>query len=263
MRSQFVKFIKQYPFLFDVSKRISRLIGNSNPIYECLKEFSQLRPEISFLQIGSNDGISNDPLREFIVGNSKWQGCFVEPLPHLFKRLKKNYQFLGRNNLRYENVAVSDQTGELSFYRVKSEFHKEFPSYIDQIASFERSHIISHFPDHPNINDKIEMVNVKTLSIAKIADSFRESGIGILHLDVEGHEAVILSGFPFDSYLPEIILFEVMHLTITERKKISELLSYKGYSIFEVDMDTIALKRELTMRWTQHRIKSKSSPLET
>src|SRR5450432_1889496 len=103
MRLAYSKFAKRYPPLFDATKRLYRLLGNSDPIYECLKEFSHCKARVSFLQIGSNDGITQDPLREFIVRQPKWRGCFVEPLPHLFAKLKRNYGHVGRNNLRYEN----------------------------------------------------------------------------------------------------------------------------------------------------------------
>lgn len=151
---------------------------------------------VSFLQIGSNDGISQDPLREFIVRHPTWSGCFVEPLPHLFEKLKRNYGYLRRKNLRYENAAVSDSASLSYLFRIKSEYHSEFPSFVDQIASFKRSYLTAVFPNHAQIDDKTERVHVRSLPITGLAATFQTTGIDILHLDVEGYEAVILKALP-------------------------------------------------------------------
>ena len=249
IRIRCAKITKKFPRLFDVSKRIFRLIGNSDPIYECLKEFSRHKMQVSFLQIGSNDGISQDPLREFIVRHPAWSGCFVEPLPHLFKKLKRNYGYLRRKNLRYENAAVSDAAGVSYLFRIKSEYHSEFPSFVDQIASFNKSHMTTVFPDHAQIDDKIERVQVRSLPIAGLAATFRATGIDLLHLDVEGYEAVILKAFPFNSYSPEIIIFEAGHLSAEDRKAIDKLLSARGYTIFDAGIDAVALSESQTGRW--------------
>ena len=232
---------KRFPPFFDWSKRLSRLAGLSDPIYRCLCAFSRAKAVVSFLQIGSNDGISQDPLREFIVRNPRWIGCFIEPLPHLFAKLKKNYRYLGRENLCYRNAAVSDTRGGLALYRIKGEYHHEFPCFVDQIASLRKSHIEAVFPGHPQLEEKIELVQVDAISIGEVVASFPESRLDLLHLDVEGHERVILSNFPFEECLPEIILFESGHLSNQERSAIDTLLYDWRYSVFEAGFDAIAL----------------------
>lgn len=243
LRTRAGAFGKRFPPLFDACKRASRLLGHSDAVYECLRAFAQSKTRVSFLQIGSNDGISQDPLREFIVRCPTWEGLLIEPLPHLFEKLTRNYRHLGRNNLRYENIAVSDRSGEIVLFRVKSEFHKEFPSFVDQIASVSRSHILSIFPDHPQIGQKIEPIVVPALPIAEITGSFAETGIDLVHLDVEGHETIILQAFPFDEYLPEIIIFEAGHLPVRDKQVVDALLDEKGYAVFEAGIDAVALKK--------------------
>ena len=246
LRTRYGKFAKRFPPFFDASKRVSRQLGASDPIYECLRAFAQSKDSVSFLQIGSNDGISQDPLREFIVRHPNWEGRLIEPLPHLFEKLKTNYRYLGRSNLQYQNVAVSDRPGTIDLFRVKSEYHKEFPSFVDQIASLSRSHISSVFPNHPRIEEKIELIHVNAVSIADIAESFRERGIDLLHMDVEGHEAVILRDFPFDHYRPEIIIFETGHLSIVDREAVDILLREQGYTVFDAGFDAVALSKSVS-----------------
>ena len=45
---------------------------------------------VFFIQVGSNDATHNDPLRRFILERG-WRGLMIEPVPHVFERLKRNY----------------------------------------------------------------------------------------------------------------------------------------------------------------------------
>lgn len=74
---------------------------------------------VSFVQIGSNDGLSGDPLHDFIMNNN-WTGILVEPMPLLFEQLKKNYSSCPQK-LVFANVAISNHNGEASFYYVSNE----------------------------------------------------------------------------------------------------------------------------------------------
>jgi hypothetical protein len=65
-----------------------RMIDGVNRVFENLsKHYS----EIIFLQIGSNDGVSGDPLN-FFINNYNWHGVLVEPIPFLFDQLQRNYK---------------------------------------------------------------------------------------------------------------------------------------------------------------------------
>lgn len=64
---------------------------------------------VTFLQIGSNDGRTRDPIFDLISKNIKWRGIFVDPVPYLFDRLKKNYLSLGHpDRFLFFNGAVNE-----------------------------------------------------------------------------------------------------------------------------------------------------------
>lgn len=88
-------------------------IENIDLIFEHL---SHDQDNVSFLQIGSNDGISGDPLNKFI-NNYNWKGILVEPIPFLFEKLKRNY-FHKKSNLIFYNIAISAEAeGEKDFFQ--------------------------------------------------------------------------------------------------------------------------------------------------
>ena len=60
---------------------------------------------MSFIQVGANDGLYDDPIRKFVL-NYPWTGVLIEPQPEVFLRLVKNYEHL-KSRLAFENLAVS------------------------------------------------------------------------------------------------------------------------------------------------------------
>lgn len=73
---------------------------------------------VTFLQIGSNDGLTRDPIYQLISRNNGWCGLFVEPVPYLFERLKKNYSSVNNpSRLQFFNGAINEGVNQ-NFYFV-------------------------------------------------------------------------------------------------------------------------------------------------
>ena len=65
---------------------------------------------LNAIQVGSNDGISNDPLRKYIV-NNHWNAILIEPVLKYFDSLRLLYA--GCENISVLNYAVSPAGGGL------------------------------------------------------------------------------------------------------------------------------------------------------
>lgn len=83
---KFYRFLS-YWYNFSEKGYLPQNIENIELIFEHL---SQTQDNVSFLQIGSNDGISGDPLNKFI-NNYNWKGILVEPITSLFEKMIRNY----------------------------------------------------------------------------------------------------------------------------------------------------------------------------
>ena len=81
--------------LKDLLYRILWLLPESlreqNLVRTTLKSLAHLNEPIFFMNIGANDGLAGDPLREFIVTKG-WNGILVEPVDYVFQRLVKAYR---------------------------------------------------------------------------------------------------------------------------------------------------------------------------
>jgi FkbM family methyltransferase len=238
------KQLKRMPPVFDAARRATRMLGERTPIYDLLAKASRILPEVAFIQIGSNDGISVDPIREFVVSSPKWHGAFVEPVPQIFAQLRQNYSYLRGRDLSFFNVAVSKDEGTKQFWKIKDNYLGEFPLFAYQIGSFDREHILRTFRGHPNLENKLEAIDVPCRSYEQIRTEAGLTEVHVLHMDVEGHEDQILNSIDFSRSKPLIVLYEILHMSELTMRQISAMLQGHGYHLREVGVDCIATLRE-------------------
>ncbi|MFN4285597.1 MAG: FkbM family methyltransferase [Lacibacter sp.] len=201
--------------------------------------------DVTFLQIGANDGMTNDKLRNYII-QFGWNGILVEPVPYVFERLKRNYT--GTSNLFFENCAIAERSGEMIFYALK-EFDDEgkhvfydFTDYkIDQLGSFNRKTLLKHSYMHPDLESLIIELPVRTTTIGELIDKYNFTDLDILLIDAEGYDDIIVKSIDFTRVMPTVIIFEHHHLKRKEyREVVVKLKQY--YRLYVDGWDTVALR---------------------
>jgi len=198
-----------------------------------------------FVQVGSNDGVSGDPLRELILANPRWRGIFIEPMDDPFERLVSTYRDVDR--FAFEHVAISDSAADCPFYYVSSETIRSagLPSWCDQIGSLSRDHVLRHLKfcteePEPLLSER----RVRCETLMSVLERNGVGRIDVLHIDAESYDYQILKQLDFKRFRPKLILFEHRHLSIGDRNAATSLLSGAGYSLVNCGtMDTIAVRR--------------------
>lgn len=193
----------------------------------------------TIIQIGSHEGnSSNDPIYNVVDNTTKL--ILVEPVPFLFKKLKRNYEskFGLINNIIFINKAVSNFIGEISMTvpSEKNNFSK-LPYWASQLGSVNNNHANGHLS-----NLIVENITVKTTTINAIIKDYNITDIDLLHTDTEGHDFTILMDYSFE-IKPKKIIFEHRHMDGLHKigKKYEELsnkLLLLGYKK-KVKMTTI------------------------
>ena len=197
------------------------------------------RSSIFFVQVGSNDGLSGDPLHNLIKSNPTWKGIFIEPVRYAFDRLRSNYN--GDDRFVFENIAISDSSGEVDFFYVSEDAKAklgQLPYWYDQLGSFDREHIVKHLEGR--IEPFIVKERVKCETLSQVLNRNHVRTIDLLHIDVEGFDYNILSQVDFLRYLPDVILFEHKHLVPNDKDNAGRLLKSYGYRVGEFGGDTLA-----------------------
>jgi hypothetical protein len=96
--------------------------------------------DTTLLQIGANDGFTEDPVHEIIKKNNL-AALLVEPIPYLFDALTRNYS--GFTKVQFENAAISSEPGSALIYQIDPAA-KEFPDWIHGTATLDRRIIMRH-----------------------------------------------------------------------------------------------------------------------
>jgi FkbM family methyltransferase len=198
---------------------------------------------VIFVQVGSNDGITSDPLREFIV-RGDFRGVLVEPVPYLFERLRQTYREVPGISL--ENVAVAVESGERDFYYLRPSDNPSLPLWYDKLGSFNREVILRNLDVIPSIPELLVSIRVPCRTLQQICERQSIARPDLIHIDAEGYDFEIIKSIDFSRIGPIVLLYEHKHLGITGRLECRAYLSEQGYDTLEVGDDTLCMRRGLS-----------------
>ena len=222
-RSTIRKGIKFFPLLGMPFERCYRAItGRSSVAFEIRRRLNRLPDDAIVLQIGSNDGVSGDPLHELIVHHRKWRCVFVEPVPSVFANLQANYGI----DSRFSFVRSAVNYGETAkFYYVDARVRQDIPhlpAFVEQFGSLDREHIVGY--SNGILEPYIEELEVPGMSFQDLLAQQNLTDIHILHIDAEGYDWEILRQLDLEKIKPRLILFEHHHLSQADRVSSQQFL---------------------------------------
>jgi FkbM family methyltransferase len=140
---------------------------------------------VVFTQVGSNDGVTSDPLRS-LVDRYAWTGILVEPVPHVFERLRAARG--GNPRLVLENVAIADRDGEAPFYHMGDRPGDDsLPPWYDQLGSFSLETLLSHEEQIPGIRDLVVSTTAPCMTFDSLCRKLGLAHVDVLHVDAEGY----------------------------------------------------------------------------
>lgn len=140
------------------------------------------------IQIGSNDGVTGDPIYTLVQEMPNWQGLFVEPVPYLFDKLVKNYS--DRQGLIFENVAINDGKTETFYYidPIAKQENPDLPVWYDQLGSFKEEHVYGA----PGVADILlryrRAIEIQGWTFQKLLEKHEITNFDLLHIDTEGYD---------------------------------------------------------------------------
>jgi len=185
---------------------------------------------IHVLQIGAFDGHACDPLLE-VLQNENVSAILVEPQKIPYERLVKRYATNPRISLI--NAAVAERDGVVKLY------------VPDSGASPQASLIAQHHRRFGSDAKEVRETEVCSVSVGSLVKRFHGERLHLLQVDTEGMDYQILKWF-FDAGVePDVLNFESLHLSRTERLASRQLLNASGYWWIESNQDTFALKESL------------------
>jgi FkbM family methyltransferase len=214
-----------------------RFVGSLDDI---LGPYALLQSHHTFVQVGSFDGISGDPLHGYVQAHG-WLGVLVEPVPRSFRKLKETYR--ERSDLIFMNCAVSDEPGKRPLFQFDEKYRDLLPAWSFQLASFDREMLFRHAIPDAGKYITSEIVEVRTMT--GILDEHGIRRVDLIHTDTEGHDYIILRSTDLKQLDPGIIIFEFRHLRRADFRASLGMLHGLGYQTYRCVNDIIAVKRQL------------------
>ncbi len=212
--------------------------------------FSLIDPEnFFFVQIGANDGKTNDLLYSYI-DKYNLRGIIVEPQVDVFEKLKMSHKIHSR--LAFANVAIAGKTQKMTFYTVKKELIDDSNYFqATAISSFNKrvfeetlKRRIGGFIKNisANLDDYTEKKVIEALSFEDFVSQYKIQKIDFLFLDCEGYDFEILKTIDFTAYKPKVINFESKFMSDVDREACESMLISHGYKLFRYHNDTCAFQ---------------------
>jgi len=227
--------------------RISRINNTEYFRFENLLYFRMTQVEyLDLVQIGACDGVSFDPVYDFVCQNSeRIRGVVIEPLPDLFEKLRDNYRAFPK--ILPVNAAVHNSEREATIYRADPSRLGELPEFAVGIASFDKDH-------HQRSGIPPEFIIPETVSCRTFREIVEESEltkVDYLQIDTEGYDAEILLGLDFGWMTPAIIRFE--HglqsgtMSVERFQEVVDRLHAHQYELMFLDSDAVAIHRQVSL----------------
>jgi FkbM family methyltransferase len=234
----FKEYLKRHPRVAHYVYRLRIFSWRPSSVYieGILDTFASRKEDVFFIQIGSNEGTSGDPLHNRIK-KFEWRGILIEPLPEVYKRLRKNYA--SRKGLHFENAAIAKTPGKLDFYTLKETKDNKSSS---QASSFIYEVIAKQRPYIKDFDRRLQVRKIKAMTLEQLFKKYKVTRLDLLHIDAEGFDYEIIKMFDFGRFKPAVIMFESEHLSKADYKQCLGLLRQNDYKVFFRDgHDTIAL----------------------
>jgi FkbM family methyltransferase len=201
------------------------------------------------IQVGANDGFSNDPVHAF-VKRDRWSGVLLEPQKWVFEeQLSQVYR--AHPNLVLLNAALDRQLGSRSIYSLSFTNAR----WATGLSSFDNTELLAGL-ESGSISERASMDNctvpddigeairedrVETITFEEILQTYQFSKVDLLQVDCEGFDGEVVRMFPFDRVVPRFINFESVHLESSERAYLTGWLSDLGYTYFTQGDDTFCI----------------------
>jgi FkbM family methyltransferase len=200
-----------------------------------LTKVSAERPDFFFVQIGANNGLTDDPLRQFVT-KYHWLGVLVEPQPQVFQQLLKNYE--QEKQLAFENAAIADKDGTAQLFVAD---HQDETANLTVFASLKKDALIRGLdnPKAVGVQVQVQHVEVPALSVQTLLLKHRITKIDLLLTDVQGYDTEVVEQFLACGVRPTIIYFEHCHAARPALDALYRKLVNHGYRFNELEIDAI------------------------
>jgi len=194
------------------------------------------RSDFFFVQVGANDGVTDDPIRKYVT-RYHWRGLLVEPQPRVFQALLANYA--GEKQLLFENAAVADADGTARLFVAD---HDHEAANLTVYSSLKRDTLVHTLGGGraAGVRARVTEVEVPALCVRSLLARHGVSRVDLLQTDVQGSDREVVEQFLDCGVRPGVLHFEHCHTPRPALNALYRRLVKDGYRFAEFEYDTVA-----------------------
>ncbi len=220
-------------------------------IEHILKLLGHYQQEVFFVQVGANEGKTEDPIYPFVILKN-WKGIFVEPQPQAFEQLRTNYKNI--NGLAFERVALSVKEEKRPLYFIDNN-NGDLPEWVSKLSSFNQSITAEVQQIYPEA--QLASMEVDCITFSHLVEKHQLNHIDLVYIDTEGFDYEIIKTIDFHRITPNLLVFEHRHLSQNDYRDCLALLRQFNYQIYKDAYDTVGiLHKDISSDYHTHLHKS-------
>jgi FkbM family methyltransferase len=195
------------------------------------------RPDFFFVNIGANDGVSNDPIFPFLRDYG-WRGIAVEPLEPLFAELVRNYaEFPG---VILERAAIAPEPRPFYYIPAEAGYERTWtrqvgtldPRFLEKTIRLMRTYEFEG-PVPPGLEDTVVRIDVPCLSFDQLMAKHGVERVDFINIDAEGVDYEIATTIDLERWRPAIVCIETADMDDGELQAFQHRLDAHGYVFLE------------------------------
>ena len=157
--------------------------------------------KMNIVQIGANDGISADPIFDYIIENEHINAFLVEPQQDAFEELKKNYKNV-LHRVQCYKYAITDSNDKIKLYKNNAINGTDgHSSLINRDIDIHNNIVVADFNEN-----SYELVD--GITVNNFMDVIQHVNIDIMIIDTEGYDLEIIKMFFNHNIFPTLLYFE-------------------------------------------------------
>ena len=214
----------------------------SNFFDKALHYLGQNSPSTFVMNLGAMDGEMFDEM----IGYTRmygFKGIYVEPIPYLFEKLKKN---IGGDNL-FENSAISDYDGEIEMMTIDQEVIDSglvHSCFYGMSAVYPPKNGLGSEFDRPTVEKYGKIVKVPCITFDNLLQKHNIQKIDVVKIDAEGHDYKIFKQIDVKKFRPKIIRIEWINLSEEEQSAIEQTFIENNYQYEITGQDIVGIPEE-------------------
>jgi FkbM family methyltransferase len=197
------------------------------------------------VNIGAMDGVLFDELHGYSSAYG-FKGLFVEPIPYLFEKLKKN---ISSENF-FENSCISTYNGEIEMIYIdreaidKGNVHNCF---YGMSAVYPPKNGLGSEGDKKVVDEYGRRINVPCITFETLMERHNIKSFQLLKIDTEGHDYDIFKQVDLIKYGVELIRLEWVNLSKQQQDFTIKKLEENKFVYSIIGQDIVAMKKNLEL----------------